>query len=311
MAIQIKETSYKNYGRCVQITNGIIEVMVTIDVGPRIIFFGFVNGENVFYNDLDRNVSFGGEEFDELYGKGQKALMYGGHRLWLSPESYPGTYYPDNEPVVYGILPDGVSFTPPKQKHNSMQLGFEVMMNENASDIMVVHSAKNCAKETQTLALWAVSMMAPNGLEIIPQTKEKGSGLLPNRSLIFWPYSRIGDPRVFFGEKFITIRHDPTCEAPYKFGLNNLSGWAAYVRQNTALVRHFVHNIHAAYPDMGASYETYFCKDYAEMETLSPLYHIEPGESVRHVENLTLFRIDNIPDARNEQKLEEFIENLQ
>lgn len=309
MAIQIKETEYRNYGRCIHISNGIIEVMVTIDVGPRIIHFGLVNGENVLYTDTERKHHAEGEDFDELYGKDSVFYNYGGHRLWLSPESTPETYYPDNEPVVYGVLPDGVSFTPARQRHNDMQLGFEVMMNENASDIMVVHSAKNCSKEPKTLALWAITMLAPGGLEIIPQN-EGCDSLQPNRSLILWPYSKLQDSRVCWGDKFVTLRQDPAIEAAFKAGWNNHCGWAAYVRKNVAFIQHYVHNVHAAYPDFGASFETYVNGDFVEMETLSPLYHIEPGDSVRHVENLTLQRIDNMPKAEDEQSLQEFAENL-
>jgi hypothetical protein len=71
-----------------------------------------------------------------------------------------------------------------------------------------------------------------------------------------------------------------------------------------------VHNLQAAYPDYGASYETYLNKDYAEMGTLSPLYEIKPGDTVRHVENLTLFKINNAPNPKDDEQLEKFIANL-
>lgn len=309
MAIEIKETEYLNYGRCVHMSNGIIEVMVTIDMGPRIIHFGLINGENMLYTDQERKYRASGEEFDQLYGEGAVFYNYGGHRLWLSPESTPDTYYPDNEPVVYGILAEGVSFTPARQKHNEMQLGFEVMMNENTSDIMVVHSAKNCSKDPKTLALWSVTMMAPGGFEIIPQNQGEDP-LQPDRSVILWPYANLRDPRIFWGNRFITLRQDPTATTAFKVGMNNRAGWAAYVRKNVVMIKRFVHNNHTVYPDLGASYETYTNGDFLEMESLSPLCHIEPGNTVRHVENLTLQRIDQSPQLDNEASLDEFVAEL-
>lgn len=309
MSIEIKERDYENYGRCVHITNGIIEVIVTIDVGPRIVRFGFVNGENMLYNDLERKLVTDGDSYEDVFGAGSKFYAYGGHRLWLSPESNPDTYYPDNEPVVYGILPDGVSFTPARQKNNNMQLGFEVMMNEDATDIMIVHSAKNQSKETKTLALWAVTMLAPGGLQIIPQNHSDDE-LLPNRVLILWPYTQITDSRVFWGKKYITIQHDEAYDHPFKLGLDNLQGWSAYVNHDVALVKRYVHNMQAAYPDFGSSYETYLNKEFVQMETLSPLYEIQPGEGIRHVENLTLFKINNAPNPKDDDQLEKFINNL-
>jgi len=309
LSIEIKEKDFENYGKCVHITNGIIEVMVTIDVGPRIVRFGFVDGKNMLYNDLERSYVTAGSEYEDVFGTGSKFYHYGGHRLWLSPESMPDTFYPDNEPVVYGILPDGVSFSPARQKNNNMQLGFEVMMNEDATDIMIVHSAKNQSKEMKTLSLSAITMLAPGGLQIIPQN-HSGDDLLPNRILVMWPYTQVNDPRAFWGKKYITLQQDAACNQPFKLGIDNLLGWAAYVNNGTALVKRYVHNLQAAYPDYGASYETYMNKDFVEMETLSPLYEIKPGETVRHVENLTLFKINNAPNPKDDEQLEKFITKL-
>ena len=49
--LELKEIDFENYGKCVQLSNGVIDVVVTIDCGPRIVRFGFVGGENVLYND--------------------------------------------------------------------------------------------------------------------------------------------------------------------------------------------------------------------------------------------------------------------
>ena len=46
--VTVKEiSSFKDYGRCVSISNGVIEAYVTVDLGPRIIKFGFVDGQKV------------------------------------------------------------------------------------------------------------------------------------------------------------------------------------------------------------------------------------------------------------------------
>ncbi len=309
MSIEIKEINYENYGRCLQIANGLIDVVVTIECGPRIVRFGYENEVNILYNDLERKYVNRDPSLAEQYGKDAAFYCYGGHRVWLSPERMPETYYPDNDPVVYGILPDGVSFTPARQKRNDMQLSFEVMLSEGATDIMVVHSAKNCSKEKQTCALWAITMVNGGGVEIIPQNRDGGSRILPNRLVSVWPYTDIHDERISISNKFITVSHDTNREDALKLGTNNVLGWAAYCNQGYTLVKRYVHNAQAAYPDFGCSYETYVCKDYVEMETLSPLYSIEPGEGIRHVENLSLFKTDgNCPT--NEESIDKYIASL-
>lgn len=293
MSAEVKEIQFENYGRCVQISNGLVDVVVTIEFGPRIVRFGFVNEPNVLYNDLNRKYVNRDPLLAERYGKDAAFYSYGGHRVWLSPERMPETYYPDNDPVVYGVQPDGVSFTPGRQKRNEMQLGFEVLLGDDATDIMVVHSAKNCSKEKQTCALWAVTMLPAGGVEVIPQNSLPcANPLSPNRVIAVWPVTDLKDPRISVSNRFITVRADPQRDDPLKIGTNDLAGWAAYRSNGFTLIKRYVHSSQAAYPDYGCSYETCVCGDYVEMQTLSPLYSIEPGEGIRHVENLSLFKTE-------------------
>lgn len=312
MPLEIKEIDYENYGKCVRISNSIIDVIVTIDLGPRIVRFGFVGDANILYNDLERKYVTNNSSMDERYGKDAAFYCYGGHRIWLSPERMPDTYYPDNEPVIYCVLPEGVSFTPARQKHNEMQLNFEVIMGEDATDIMVVHSAKNCSSEKQSYALWSVTMVNGGGVEIIPQNYNSSNTLLPNRAFSVWPYTDINDKRITLGNKYLTIQHDNEIDKALKIGVNDGSGWALYTNHDYTLVKRYIHSAQAMYPDYGCSYETYVNKDYVEMESLSPLYGIEPGEGIRHVDNLKLYKApaDAIVPT-DEDAIKTFIESLE
>jgi len=311
LSIEIKETDYENYGKCVQISNGIIDVVVTIDFGPRIVRFGFIGDANILYNDLERKYVTRNPSMVERYGKDAAFYRYGGHRVWLSPERMPETYYPDNEPVIYGILPEGVSFTPVRQKRNEMQLSFEVIMGEDATDIMVVHSAKNCSKEKQNYALWSITMVNSGGVEIIPQNQDNSNALLPNRTISIWPYTDINDKRIFLGNKYLTVQHDDSIEKALKIGVNNVLGWASYTNGDYTLVKRYIHSPQAIYPDFGCSYETSVSNDYVEMDSLSPLYGIEPGAGIRHVENLSLFKAPASPVIPTDEiSIQKFIDEL-
>lgn len=309
MPVEIKEVEYENYGKCVLITNGIIEAYVTIDVGPRIIRFGFVEGPNLLFTDLERKCIFSNELIDDYYGKGKTFYLYGGHRLWISPESMPETYYPDNRPVMYSILPDGVRFTPPQQEENELQLSIEIIMNADANDIMIVHTAQNLSREARRFSLWGITQLGQGGLEIFPQN-DADTGLLPNRLNVLWPYSKRSDPRFFFGDRFITLRQDPGNSDAFKIGTNNFAGWVAYVNDGCVFVKRYVHDHDHVYPDYGASFETYTNENFLEMETLSPLYEVDTKETVRHVENWSLFRAPEAPVADDEAALQAFMEQL-
>ena len=78
--------------------------MITIDIGPRIIYYGTDNF-NFFNEDIDRNISKSGEYFDKEYKVGETWYLYGGHRVWKSPENL-DTYTPDNYPIDYEMQGD-------------------------------------------------------------------------------------------------------------------------------------------------------------------------------------------------------------
>ena len=84
--ITFKEKEYKNFGKCLEISNGIVDLLVTLDIGPRIIRYGFCGKENMFYEDIDRLTHNKSDELKEVYGDDAVWYLYGGHRLWISPE---------------------------------------------------------------------------------------------------------------------------------------------------------------------------------------------------------------------------------
>ena len=47
------------------------------------------------------------------------------------------------------------------------------------------------------------------------------------------------------------------------------------------------------------------------METFSPLFWLEPGNTIRHAENLSLFQTPQNADLKTEAGIHDFLENLQ
>src|SRR5262245_44425478 len=94
MKTTIEVVDYKGWKNNLKLSNGESELVITLDVGPRIIRYGFRGGPNVF------------KEFDEQIGKsGEKEWMIrGGHRLWHAPEEVRRTYELDNSPVKWEKL---------------------------------------------------------------------------------------------------------------------------------------------------------------------------------------------------------------
>ncbi|MBQ7046072.1 MAG: hypothetical protein IJN65_06230 [Clostridia bacterium] len=300
---------YKDYGKCLKISNGVIDAVVTLDVGPRIIYFGFVNGDNIMNNQKQRFEPVKGEGFDKHYYKGAMWQNFGGHRLWTSPEHSPTTYYPDCEPVEYEITKNGAIFTPKPQRENGIAMQIEIIMSEDGADMTVLHKIKNISAQPKKFSLWALSVAAEDGIEIIP-TNTKNTGLLPNRLMVIWPYTDMLDERIFIGNKYVTI-HQKDVKKNIKLGFALDEGKAYYVKNNTVFcVKYDTFHNTKDYPDFGVSFETYSNDFFTEIETLSELKDVAPGATATHDEYWSLYKKPCELDERNEESIEQFINSL-
>lgn len=284
--INISEVNYKSFGRCVRISNGVVDLLVTIDVGPRIIRFGFEGRENILCENTDYKVKSG----DEYW------YIYGGHRLWHAPEANPRTYYPDNSPITYEVVEDGIKVIGNVEKWRQVIKEMEITLSPEENKVRVLHRIINKNAWDIELSVWALTVMDKGGVEIIPINTHQ-TDLLPNMNLAIWPYTRLNDNRVNWGDKYIILRQDEKEDQPFKIGLNNQEGWAAYVNKGVTFLKRYKHIEGANYPDYGVSYETYTNYFMLEMETLSPLKKVKPDECIEHVEEWEL--IDNDSILRN------------
>lgn len=308
--MEIKEIDDENFGKCVLLTNGVIDVVVTVDFGPRMIRFGFCGKDNLLYQDTERIHSILCEDAGDEIDPDKMFYYYGGHRLWLSTERSAKTILPDNAPVVYSILPDSVRFSAPRQRNTSFQTGFEIFMGEDTADIMVVHTAKNTAKESQPCGLWPITMLDGEGIVVLPQNQDVSDNYRPNRSIVLWPGTKIHDERLYIGNRFLTVRKFSTGDEPFRIGCNNILGWAAFVGPHYTFIKRYVHNVQAVYPDFGSSCEVGCQKDFTEIQSMSPMYHVEPGQEIKHVENLSVYNTSNCINPKDEDGILKYFDNL-
>jgi hypothetical protein len=283
-----QHVSYGGWPNCWQLSAGDLEVIVTADVGPRIIRLGFAGGENQFFEhtpDLGRT---GGSEF----------RSYGGHRFWIAPEG-PRTMHPDNVAVEVEPLPELVRFTAPAEP-SGIQRRIEISMRED-SRIRVSHRVYNRGKEELWLAPWALSVMAPGGTAILPLTPRAPHGpqhLLPDTSLAMWSYTDLSDPRWRFSPRLIRLQHAAAGNrrfAMQKIGLRNLDGWLAYYRNGFLFMKRSAGR-QGAYPDRDCNLEVFTNEHFIEVETLGPMADLAPGGSVEHVEHWSLTRDFPLPE---------------
>ena len=306
--ITIEEVSYGKWGRCVRLSNGSIELLATLDFGPRVIRFGYIGGTNMFCEDVNVESSASGPEFDKHYGEGATWYIRGGHRLWTSPEGDPRSYYPDNDPVAYEKIENGIILTPPEQKWTQLQMQIKITMCPETDNVTVDHYITNTGAWTVEFAAWGLTVLAKNGIEIVPQPT-KDTGLLGNRVLGLWPYTKMTDERVFWGDKYITLKQNPDIDRKFKLGINSEHGFAAYILDGNMFIKRFEVNEDGNYPDGGMSFETFTNSLMLEMESVGELTKLSTGEKLSLTERWEMVK-DVSGDTGTETGIEEIVNKL-
>ena len=266
---------------CYALTDGVAEVVVTTDVGPRVLSYALKSGENIFGECA-------GDSVETEWGVWRP---YGGHRLWSAPEATPHSYAPDNEPVVFELTGErAIRLVPPAETRAGIRKEMTVAL-DGAGGVTLTHRITNTGAWRVELAAWALTIMRGGGTAIIPQEPYGAhpEHLLPARPLVVWPYTDMSDARFGFGRKLILIKSDARAPSPQKLGVGNKRGWAAYLLGGTLFVKRFGYEAGASYPDLGCNNEVFTAGSFIELESLSPLRALEPGETIEHVERWRLF----------------------
>jgi hypothetical protein len=268
-------------------------MIVTADVGPRIVHFGFVGSDNELAEVAAERGQTGGDQWH----------LYGGHRLWHAPEVLARTYVPDNAPVAVEAHAHFVRFIQPIEPGTGIQKEIDIRLEPRTAQVQVTHRLHNRGLWAIELAAWALTMLAPGGTAIIPLPPRgpHPENLQPTGRLILWPYTDLADLRWTWGRHYVLLRQDPAQSAPQKIGVLVPNGWAAYARAGHLFVKTFAHFPNARYPDLGCSVETFTNATMLELETLGPLTRLEPGAALEHIENWFLFR--GVPVPANEAEV--------
>ena len=175
----ISKVSYGGWPNCYRLTNGQVEMIVTSDVGPRVIRYGFLGGQNIF------------KEFKEQMGKtGEKAWQArGGHRLWIAPEAVPESYAIDNGPVNAQVKGDTIILTGGVEPETSLEKTISITLSGNGAQ--VTHRLRNAGQKARAVAPWALTMMAQGGTGIIgfPPRSKHMEVLTPTNPLVMWGFT--------------------------------------------------------------------------------------------------------------------------
>ncbi len=292
-------SSYAGWQKNLCLHNDSVELIISLEVGPRILSYRPLTGTNILHNYPE-----------QMGGTGESEWMNrGGHRLWIAPEDIALTYALDNQPFPYSITGENsITLTTPGADSRKIRRDISVDLAASGSGVQLTHTLTNETSLPQSVAPWALSVMAPGGIALLPQPPlgEHPRDLLPNRAVILWAFSDTTDPRFHLGKHFISLRHDAKRQ-PFKFGLTHRENWAAYLLGDQLFTKTVAFIEGAAYADFGCNYESFTNQDMLEVETLGPLVTLAPGDSITHLENWNLFGGLQVPEYSDSAEFAEWL----
>ena len=287
----IDKTTFAGQGNCYKLSNGTVEVIAPTEIGPRILGYRFVGGENILA-ELPET-----ESVETELGTWH---VRGGHRLWHAPEGKPRSYSPDDDPVRVELIGEtGIRLTQLVEPSTQIEKEMLIQLDDEGSRVAVVHKLTNRGLWTVSLAPWALTVVRGGGVTIVPNEPfiPHTDRLLPARPMTLWNYTDLSDSRLKFGKKFTLLRSDENLKYPNKFGVANTLGWAGYLVDDMLFVKRFGFVEGAEYPDYGCNFETFTNGSFMEVESVGPLGQLEPGQSTIHIEEWYLFKGVNAGDT--------------
>lgn len=231
--------------------------------------------------------------------------LFGGHRLWSSPEAKPRSYSMDNQPVEVKIGAETITIQGNPEEQNSIQKKIEITPTSPHS-LRVTHTIRNIGRWPIKLACWALSVMRQNGFAIIPLKAEPvdTDRLLPDRHISLWPYTDLSDKRLILENEYVFLKQNPQAQKPIKIGTIANPTWTAYWVEGMLFTKRFEKK-EGEFPDYGCSVEMYTNPDMLELETLSPLVVVNPSECLTHEELWEVREVGKLlPEHESIAKLE-------
>ena len=250
--MNVKFVKWKNWD-AVQCSAGKADLIIGISAGPRILSFTYDSGENILYEDY---TGFNVGEW----------RIYGGHRFTIAPEN-DDSYYPDNDQCEV-IIGDTALHISAKQRLNGLLLSL-VISELPEGCFTIDHVLLNNGSTSWQGALWAITCV-PRSDVLIASCQAK--------KIHFWPGTDASKWKQVDGNVYVENGNFRGKAGWYNaapdFKAINQQGEFQVSSADTAVPERCVDN--------GCNAEMFVCGDWAELETLSENFLVEPGGSVSH-----------------------------
>lgn len=274
----LHEEHWQDLGPCMRASNGVVDFVFPLNCGIRICGLSLAGHENLFFEQP--------ADMTEDCCRPNGWRLRGGLRLWLAPESEK-SYYPDNDPISWRRLPDGVELTQPVDGFLNLEKRVTIRFDaQDSRALLLSYAICNRGDVSIEGSLWAITTFKALGRGGFRFVSDR-EAILPQRFISLWNDTRLDDPRLRIDGEEVEIAHRPL-DGSFKMGFSCMDAacWFAYGGQ--LLRRYFDFEPAARYPDGNVNLEVFQCRHMMELESLGALQLFEPNCWVERHEKWTL-----------------------
>jgi hypothetical protein len=284
--VTIRKGNYHGWADSYFLSNEKAEVVVVPAIG-RVMQFGFLGEEGVFWE----NRALDGQAPN---WNAKEWINFGGDKTWPAPEADWSKYTRRKEwrpPPAFDALPlearvsqNDLVLTSPVDPYYGIRTERRVQLDPTQPVLTITTTYERVRGEPSNVSVWVITQLKEPEKIFVPRRSESR---LTNGYTLLIPKA---PPSLRVEKDWVSLNREP--QAAHKIGAD--AGALLWVGPKHALLIESRHVSGAAdYPDGGNSKEVYTNPDplkYIELETLSPLVRLKPGEKTREQNVYKLLR---------------------
>ncbi len=268
--MEITRVEFSGNSDCYECRLGDAALILTAAFGPRILSLSAGSGRNFLFVDETRRMGSGAW------------LLYGGHRLWIAPETR-STYAPDNEACR---VEEGAGIVTATAMDETLGLEKSITVSARGKNFVVTHTVINRSDTLVVGAIWALTCVTPRATAFFPWGT---GGDWDLRKVVYWKRwmnhaTDVGGSQYVPTDDLFLVRPDGTEGKVGTSGAEGFIGAVGDTGDAFTFVKRFTRTASASYPDEDCAVQCYTCAQFVELETLSPLGTFLPGVPVVHEE---------------------------
>ena len=268
--MEYSKVAWEGYEDCYRCVVGDTTLIIAAGFGPRILSLSTDGTGNILFVDTEKKL-----------GRGDWRI-YGGHRLWIAPETEV-TYAPDNAAC---LVEEGDGFL--SVSSVDQRLGITKTMTIACEDglIRIDHTILNEGDTLVTGAVWALTCVNNAGTAFFPWGTGGPGSSWDLKKVVYW--RRWMDHSTDIDDAQFKPTDDLFLVTPAgregKVGSACREGFIGVSAEGFTFIKTFDRMPVDTYPDDNCAAECYVGPHFTELETLGPLVTFSPGEPQTHSE---------------------------